>query len=301
MSLKDNLPNPAPSPSPSSAMAGTLSQRSPQQTRTKEVPEEPSAPGSFLFGNTRYFELNKLYAQYHNAFRKNKGIADWPSRSKHLVLSYLVDWIVLVMLLALLGLHYAKPPVFYFRLDDPDISYPFVDQTISATAITLVIILGPLAVVAFAQIWVRSMRDFHQSAMATLQLFVITQLICEFMWTLVGGLRPNFLAICKPSVPIPQVWTPVQYYDDSICTCSETELIRAKHAFPSGHAASITAVCVYLAIYVSAKLKVFDNRSHLWKFVVSILAFFVIDVWISFSRIRDGQHHHHRHRIASLV
>eukprot|EP01113_Clastostelium_recurvatum_P036230 TRINITY_DN5139_c0_g1_i5.p1 TRINITY_DN5139_c0_g1~~TRINITY_DN5139_c0_g1_i5.p1 ORF type:complete len:278 (+),score=32.88 TRINITY_DN5139_c0_g1_i5:226-1059(+) len=194
MSLKDNLPNPVPSPSPSSAVVGTsstLSQRSPQQTRTKEVPEEPSAPGSFLFGNTRYFELNKLYTQYYNAFRKNKGIADWPSRSKHLVLSYLVDWIVLVMLLALLGLHYAKPPVFYFRLDDPEISYPLVDQTISATAITLVIILGPLAVVAFAQIWVRSMRDFHQSAMATLQLFVITQLICEFMWTLVGGLRPT--------------------------------------------------------------------------------------------------------------
>jgi len=132
--------------------------------------------------------------------------------------------------------------------------------------------------------------------MATLQLFAATQLVCTFMWWLVGGLRPNFFSVCKPDaslgspIVIPGVDpTTGVWYGDEICTCSKKDLYHSKHAFPSGHAASITATCIFLSIYLSAKLKLFDNRSHLWKFFI-VIALMVIDLWISFSRIRDGQH-----------
>jgi len=234
--------------------------------------------------------FNELCKFYHNI--QNTFVADWPKRDAQLIFSYLIDWITLGLLLVLMSFFFLDPPKFLFRLNDPELNYPIVvHQTVSSTAIILIITLGPLSVITIAQIWVRDIRDWHQSILASAQLFATTHLICNLTWFLVGGLRPNFIPICKPSVPIPLINTPIIYYDDDICTCSRTDLIRAKHAFPSGHSASTTALCVYLAIYLSCKLKVFDNRSHFWKFVVSILTFFVIDFWISFSRIRDGEHH----------
>lgn len=252
-----------------------------QYTTTTNIHQEPIPP----LLSAKYIDLSSSYRATHSGI-----VADWPSRTRHFVLAYVVDWICVAIVLCLLGLWFAKPPVFYFTLTDITISYPIVPQTVSAAAITIIIIAGPLFVVAIAQIWVRSWRDFHQSALATLQLFGITQLICTVLWCLVGGLRPSFLALCKPSVPIPTSPYPVVWYTDSICTCSEFVLNHAKHSFPSGHATSITAMCVYLIIYLSAKLKIYDNRSHLWKFLVAVVPLLIIDLWISFSRIRDGQH-----------
>lgn len=155
-----------------------------------------------------------------------------------------------------------------------------------------------IGVVTIVQIWIRSFRDWHQSVLTTLELFAATQIVCTFTWFLVGGLRPDFLALCRPdpSLSQPHFTFPSNpqigfaYYGDEICTCSKGDLIRGKHAFPSGHAASIVAVCLFLAIYLGAKVKLYDNRSHLWKFVI-VIVMMVLSIWISFSRIRDGRHH----------
>jgi len=97
-----------------------------------------------------YHELTEIYnVQAH--------VADFPSRSTHLFQSYLLDWICLGILMALLAVWWGQPPKFYFRLDDPDLSYPSIPQTISDTSITLVIIVGPIFVVSVAQVSVNQL------------------------------------------------------------------------------------------------------------------------------------------------
>ncbi len=53
-----------------------------------------------------------------------------------------------MILLALIALWWAPPPKFFFRLDDPYISYPLIEETVSDAAITLTIILAPLGMYA---------------------------------------------------------------------------------------------------------------------------------------------------------
>lgn len=144
--------------------------------------------------------FRELCTTYHTTFSPTKPVFDLPSRPNHLFLSFLVDWIILSIMLSLLALWWAKPPKFYFYLDDPDISYPDVEETVSALAVILLIVGGPILVVTIAQIWVRSFRDWHQSVLAALTLFATCQLVCTCMWALIGGLRPSFLAICRPDL-----------------------------------------------------------------------------------------------------
>jgi len=249
---------------------------------TGEVVREDSVVDGF-------HELCTTYSTVH----KDTVVADWPPRS-NLWWSYFVDWLCLVLvLISLTTPWWVSPPKFYFRLDDVDISFPMVKETIGFELTAVIIVVVPICVVAITQIWVRSLRDFHQSVLATFQLFASTQVVCGFVWFMVGGLRPNFLTTCNPDTSLGVSISTVSgylYYGDEICTCSDTDLYNAKHSFPSGHAASITAMCIFLMIYLSAKLKLYDNRSHFWKFLV-VIALFIINMGIAFSRIRDGRHH----------
>lgn len=93
---------------------------------------------------------------------------------------------------------------------------------------------------------------------------------------LIGGLRPHFLAVCKPSTPISGTQTGNGFgnimYDRKICTGDKHEINDALESMPSGHTTAAFAGFVFLYLYLNAKLKVWSNyHPAMWKLIVTYM------------------------------
>jgi hypothetical protein len=100
---------------------------------------------------------------------------------------------------------------------------------------------------------------------------------------LVGGLRPNFYDVCRPSRAHAQGkgnnsglngigFRGDMYTKDACTTTSPSGLRNAMQSFPSGHSTTITAAAVFLCLYLNAKLKIFGNyHTPLWKLIALVL------------------------------
>ncbi len=77
---------------------------------------------------------------------------------------------------------------------------------------------------------------------------------------LIGGLRPHFLAVCKPNVPTSGAQRGNGFanimYDRTICTGDQKEINDSLESFPSGHSTAAFAGFIYLSLYLNAQLKV---------------------------------------------
>jgi diacylglycerol diphosphate phosphatase / phosphatidate phosphatase len=84
-----------------------------------------------------------------------------------------------------------------------------------------------------------------------------------FLKWLIGGLRPHFLAVCKPKVTaggqLRGNGLEAVMYDRRICTGDEKEINDSLESFPSGHTTAAFGGFVFLYLYLNAKLKVFSN------------------------------------------
>jgi len=110
---------------------------------------------------------------------------------------------------------------------------------------------------------------------------------------LIGGVRPNFLDICKPDLEgiVGQGYGGV-YYDRAVCTGDKKEVDDAFQSFPSGHSNAAFAGLLFLSLYLNAKLKVWGEirgRGMVWKiFLVAV------PIWgacvLSLSRLLDYTH-----------
>eukprot|EP01113_Clastostelium_recurvatum_P008490 TRINITY_DN14016_c0_g1_i1.p1 TRINITY_DN14016_c0_g1~~TRINITY_DN14016_c0_g1_i1.p1 ORF type:complete len:412 (+),score=72.55 TRINITY_DN14016_c0_g1_i1:107-1237(+) len=256
-----------------------------QQIYSSQQPQYGTIPAPVHTDKVDYDLLCKFYQHYEHG-----QVADFPSRSKSLLLSYIIDWITLAILGALIFVYFLDPPTMYFRLDDPTIRYPkVVAETVSSPVVVVLFTVIPLAIICLAQIWIRNFQDFHHTLLALLQTFVLTTLVCAWMWFSVGGLRPSFIEMCQPSVPLPDTQSgPIVWYSDEICTAPRSEVNDAKRGFPSGHASSIWCTAVFVFLYLNGKLKLFDGRAHLWK--IFICAPIILALFVAFSRVHDGKH-----------
>lgn len=100
------------------------------------------------------------------------------------------------------------------------------------------------------------------------------------------GLRPHFLAVCKPVIPeglgvgaadngietgvhgnVANGYRQIMF-DRSICTGDKKEINDSLESMPSGHATAAFAGFVFLYLYLNAKLKVFANyHPAMWKLI----------------------------------
>jgi len=92
-----------------------------------------------------------------------------------------------------------------------------------------------------------------------------------FLKWLIGGLRPHFLAVCKPDLTKVQAggdgFRNVMYKPD-VCTGDKNQINDSLESFPSGHTTAAFGGFVYLYLYLNAKLKVFSNyHPALWKLI----------------------------------
>lgn len=130
------------------------------------------------------------------------------------------------------------------------------------------------------QIRVRSFWDVNNATIGLLYALINAAVFQVFLKWLIGGLRPHFLAVCKPDISLASNnpgdvgagynaagFTNV-YYTREICTGDIDEIDDSLESFPSGHTTAAFAGFVYLYLYLNAKLKVYANyHPAMWKMI----------------------------------
>ncbi|EFR03683.1 PAP2 domain-containing protein [Nannizzia gypsea CBS 118893] len=214
------------------------------------------------------------------------------SISKLVILSYVLDWIV-ILLMAALGRIFAiaHPNRHSFSLRDPNISYSFAaKETVTVEELILISFVAPLVLIALfslllipgraaaagapsSLVWRRKLWEWNAGWMGFGVAYACTYAATEGMKVLFGKPRPDMLSRCDPDLaniakhvvsglgqrlegaPVMVSWT--------ICRNMSRALQRDGFvSFPSGHSSCSFAGLVYLTLWVCSKLFVaFPNIS----------------------------------------
>ncbi|KAL1918981.1 uncharacterized protein VTP21DRAFT_2362 [Calcarisporiella thermophila] len=215
---------------------------------------------------------------------------------------YGLDWVILIITGALgIGIFRLRVvpkhlfPVYQKDgfVADSSIAYPTAPDLVPTWLSSLIAAVFSVIVYALAQIWLKSLEDFHAAFLGTLYALAsssLFQVICKW---LIGGLRPKFLEICKPNVSgVQGAGFGNIFYDVSVCTGDPDSVNDGISSFPSGHSNAAWAGFLFLFFYLNAKLKVLgsNRRVHYWKLIVVSLPLLAASL-ISLSRLLDFSHH----------
>ncbi|KAI9284442.1 phosphatidic acid phosphatase type 2/haloperoxidase [Umbelopsis sp. AD052] len=210
---------------------------------------------------------------------------------KRMILSYLKDWILGIIFLAIfLAIDYVPPFHQEFYLDDWSIRYPYsVKERVSFTALLLISVLAPLVIIVIIAGFIkRSFHDLHHGLLGLFFALTFTLMFTDVLKITIGEPRPDMLARCAPSVTT----SPAEsLLNVAICNgVASIDLQDGFKSFPSGHASYSFAGLGYLSLYLCGKLHIFDHQGHVWKsFLVMVPIMGAILVAIS--RIMDYRHH----------
>ncbi|GAM26484.1 hypothetical protein SAMD00019534_096590, partial [Acytostelium subglobosum LB1] len=217
-------------------------------------------------------------------------------RRRYRIWMYLFDWTFTIVSLMTGAFLFYFVPVRgrLFTLNDPDISYPLVQELVSFPVLLAISYILPLfVIVVTVSCYHRKWHDLHHSALGLTQTWALTLLLVAVIKCFIGGIRPNFLVRCKPTTESIARATPVGYnhiyYSKEICTGELYDVNDAMASFPSGHAGLSACGLVFLALFLHARLKTFNNRGHL-AFYFLILSCISGSMLIGVSRIVDYRH-----------
>ncbi|KAK5112819.1 hypothetical protein LTR85_011153 [Meristemomyces frigidus] len=205
--------------------------------------------------------------------------------SVRLILSYILDWIIIIAIAAAGGgLNSVTPYHRPFSLLNLDISFPLVTESISTSTLVIVSLVAP-AVIIFLVVAIfvpgrnvtRSMQrsqilrmklwEFEKGwaglALAVATAFFITQ----GAKNLFGKPRPDLLARCQPDLSniaahvvggfgqdISARWTLVS---SSICTNQDASVVNdGFRSFPSGHSSFSWSGLLYLTLFLCSKFSI---------------------------------------------
>ncbi|KAI4250117.1 MAG: hypothetical protein L6R40_000289 [Gallowayella cf. fulva] len=237
--------------------------------------------------------------------------------SKRVVISYILDYVIIVFLLvAFYALDAVEPYHQHFSLRNYTLQYPFaVHERVPIPLLFALNSLLPAVVIALYALLIDGLfsrqkqaapRDGHRTLGRYRLKDRLWELNCGLLGLLLsqgaafvitgalknatGKPRPDLIARCLPEQGSSD---PFVYglSDISICTQKNHKLLKdGFRSFPSGHSSSAFAGLFYLSIYLAAKMHVLDNRGEVWKtFIVMIPTLGA--ALIAVSRIMDARHH----------
>jgi diacylglycerol diphosphate phosphatase/phosphatidate phosphatase len=169
----------------------------------------------------------------------------------------------------------------------PEFAYPLRNEIVPIWAAALMAFFIPFAVFLIVQIRARSFWDINNATIGLLYSLIAAAVFQVFIKWLIGGLRPHFLAVCKPVIPdglgfgaanngneygsvrgnVANGYRQIMF-DRSICTGDRKEINDSLESMPSGHTTAAFAGFVFLYLYLNAKLKVFANyHPAMWKLI----------------------------------
>ncbi|KAJ5691782.1 hypothetical protein N7462_001205 [Penicillium macrosclerotiorum] len=215
--------------------------------------------------------------------------------SKLLVLSYVVDWVIIIGI-ALIGYGFYKqtPNQHPFSLTDPTISYPYIEnETVSTVTLILVGLLAPAVIVLIgalvlvpgttaaegakpskSQTLRRKFWEWNAGWMGLALALASVWTATQGLKVLIGKPRPDLLARCNPDLSKIATYTVGGLGDRlqgaatlvsyELCQDQSSSLrIDGFSSFPSGHSSFSFAGLGYLTLWLCAKFSVgFPYLSH---------------------------------------
>jgi membrane-associated phospholipid phosphatase len=133
--------------------------------------------------------------------------------------SYILDWIIIVVFLAIAGaFSFLEPFKRDFSVTDQSISFPYRKDTISIPVLFLIAVLAPAAIIAAIcltliripnrpgpepsrkAVWKRKLWELHASFLGLALSLTLSLTLTQTMKNMFGKHRPDFLARCNPDV-----------------------------------------------------------------------------------------------------
>lgn len=220
-----------------------------------------------------------------------------------MIISYVLDWIVLIVFVAIAGSFSAvSPSKRPFSLADSSISLPYKKDTISIALAAIVCGVIPAAIIASIccsiAFWRVRRVDVHLRGQVLrremwewltgwlgLGLSLFTAFFfAQAVKNLVGKPRPDFLARCNPDSANQSEYA-LEHYDPAGLVLVDWQICQSKNgsgvgisefkdgfrSFPSGHTCIAFAGLLYLSLWIAMKFSVgipvlfSDNNLHVRK------------------------------------
>ncbi|KAJ9609886.1 hypothetical protein H2200_006215 [Cladophialophora chaetospira] len=208
--------------------------------------------------------------------------------SKRLIASYVIDWILILGTVAVGGafskIHGNKHA---FSLQDPNISFPYHDDTVTVPVLIIVSVVAPGVITAVISllfvpgptahkstpsslVWRRKLWEWNAAWMGLGVALAGAFIITEGLKDVAGKPRPFLLAVCDPdlspdSIRRHQVGGTGTSLDSATPImvdwhiCRQTDQGKLRNAFaswPSGHSSFSWAGMLYLSLFICAKFAV---------------------------------------------
>ncbi|XP_008782309.2 lipid phosphate phosphatase 2-like isoform X2 [Phoenix dactylifera] len=194
------------------------------------------------------------------------------------------DWFIVVFLMMLVVALNIIHPFYRFVGKDmmTDLKYPLKSDTVPVWAVPMISVLLPIAVFVAVYFRRRDVYDLHHAILGLLFSVLITGVITDALKDAVGRPRPDFYWRCFPDGK--------ELYDrvtGNVICHGDRNLVKDGHkSFPSGH----TSCLGFLALYLSGKIKAFDQRGHVAKLCIVFVPLLVACL-IGISAVDDYRHH----------
>ena len=195
-------------------------------------------------------------------------------RTCRVSLSYVLDWIVIVVFIAVAGaLSFLTPTKRDFSLTEKSISFPYRTDTISTTVLFIVAVVVPAAIIATicasvvrlpacpgpapsrSTVWKRKLWELHAGWLGLALSLTLSLLLTQTMKNMFGKHRPDFLSRCDPDISKINTYTVGGFASESlegtsqlvtweICQSKDgygvgkAEFLDGFRSFPSGHCTS---------------------------------------------------------------
>ncbi|KAL8765143.1 MAG: hypothetical protein Q9194_006665 [Teloschistes cf. exilis] len=237
--------------------------------------------------------------------------------SKRVVISYILDYVIIVVLLiTFYALDAVEPFHQHFSLRNYTLQYPYaVHERVPVSLLFVLNTLFPAIIIALYALLIDGLfshtkeatpRDGHRTLGKYRLKDRLWELNCGLLGLLLsqgatfvitgalknaaGKPRPDLIDRCQP-LPGSADPLPFGLSNSTICTQTNNKILKdGFRSFPSGHSSSAFAGLFYLSIYLTAKMHVLDNRGEVWKtFIVMVPTLGA--ALIAISRIMDARHH----------
>ncbi|PKI65390.1 hypothetical protein CRG98_014206 [Punica granatum] len=198
------------------------------------------------------------------------------------------DWLILLLLVIIEVVLNVIEPFHRFVGEEmmEDLKYPLQDNTVPVWAVPIIAMLIPFTVFIIYYFIRKDVYDLHHAILGLLFAVLITGVITDAIKDAVGRPRPDFFWRCFPDGK--GVYQNVTR--DVICTGDKGVIKEGYKSFPSGHTSWSFAGLVFLAWYLSGKIRAFDRRGHIAKLCIVFLPLLVAAL-VGISRVDDYWHH----------
>lgn len=210
------------------------------------------------------------------------------SHGVKLAKSHKHDWFILIFLAILTIVLNLIHPFHRFVGKDmmTDLRYPLKSNTVPVWAVPMISLVLPMVIFAAFYFYRRDVYDLHHALLGILYSVLLTGVITVAIKDAVGRPRPDFFWRCFPEGK--------EVYDlitgDVMCNGDKLVIKEGYKSFPSGHTSSSFAGLVFLALYLSGKVQVFDRKGHVAKLCIVVLPLLIASL-VGISRVDDYWHH----------